>query len=116
MHISREWYQWLVGSLFGPTNVTRIGVFSVFSHNAYVDMVERLGFFGLIFYFFLLGKTFFSKNSQESESFTFQRLLVLSALVFGFTYMVPTAYFVVIGILLRINHTLEESQISGNAD
>ena len=99
----RSIQQWIFGSTFGPTPVTTYGTRSEFSHNAYVNMVEYFGIMGLLLLLWILVLSYFAFGSNQTTKMA--RLVMLCAAIYGITYNVPIQFYLLFGILLRIQTT-----------
>ena len=99
----RSIQQWIFGSTFGPTPVTAYGTRSEFSHSAYVNMVEYFGIVGLLLLLWILVLSYFAFGSNKTTKLA--RLVMLCAVIYGITYNVPIQFYLLFGILLRIQAT-----------
>lgn len=111
--IPRSAIQWIFGATFGPTPVTGAdGPFRVFAHNAYVDLIENIGYFGCVLLILLLIRPLLAPNLIHSAAGRTQVTLILASLVYGFTYAIPRPSFVLLGILVAYiaqQHTMFET-------
>jgi hypothetical protein len=119
MNTERSLSEWIFGSIFGPTPVTQVGLYGQFSHNAYVNQIEYLGFLGLFVFIVVLLKCYLrirTLNSSRAPG----KALMLSSILFGFTYQIPVAFFFLAPIFTQLAKNFEseimESKIRENVN
>lgn len=110
--IDRSLSEWFLGATFGPTPVARPGLFEVFSHSTYIDLIEKLGIFGLGIFICLLWLTFkgFTKSTEMIRKSSY--IIAAMSIIFGITYWIPVGALICLGILrsLDISNSIDSTQ------
>ena len=105
VNIDRSISEWFFGATFGPTPVARPGLFEVFSHSTYIDLIEKLGFFGLGIFICMLWLTFkgFTKGTEKIRKSSY--IIAAMSIIFGITYWIPVGALICLGILRSLDNS-----------